>query len=64
VCAVGLGMRERHGTGARIFGALSDAGVNVEMISMGSSKINITFVVKDEDADRALKYLHAHLIER
>ncbi|MFT7624218.1 MAG: aspartate kinase [Myxococcota bacterium] len=63
ICAVGLGLRERPGTGALIFGALREAEINVEMISMGSSKINITLVVTNEDADRALIALHRDLIE-
>ena len=31
----------------------------VEMISQGSSKVNISLLVKDEDAERGIKALHA-----
>ena len=62
ICCVGLGMRERPGTAGRIFTAVHQAGINVEMISMGSSKINITFVVRDEDAERCMQELHAKLV--
>ena len=62
LCIVGLGMRDTPGTAAGIFQAIHDAGVNIEMISMGSSKINLTFVVKDDDADQTLHHLHDALI--
>lgn len=63
LCCVGLGMRERPGTAGRIFAAVGHTGANVEMISMGASAINITFVVKDDDADRVLSALHAELVQ-
>lgn len=63
LCAVGLGMRDRPGTAARLFTAMGNAGVNIEMISMGASRINVTFVVKDEDADKSLLHLHRELVE-
>ncbi len=62
ICCVGQGMRERPGTAGKIFSAVHQADVNVEMISMGSSKINITFVVRDEDANTVMRELHARLI--
>ena len=62
ICAVGQGMRDRMGTAARIFAAVREAGVNVEMISMGSSRINITFAVKDEHADAVVRTLHRAMI--
>ena len=64
LCCVGLGMRERPGTAGRIFAAVGRTGANVEMISMGASAINITFVVKDEDADRVLLALHTELVPK
>lgn len=61
ICAVGVGMRQRSGTAARIFAAAAEADINIEMISLGSSKINLTFVVKNEDANRTVAALHARL---
>ena len=63
LCVVGEGMRERVGTVATIFEAVKSTKTNIEMISMGSSKINVTFVVRDEDADSTLRGLHSALIE-
>ncbi|MEC8024337.1 MAG: ACT domain-containing protein, partial [Myxococcota bacterium] len=64
ICAVGEGMRERPGVVSTIFDAVRETGTNVEMISMGSSKINVTFVVRDTDAEQTLRGLHAKLIEQ
>ena len=46
ICVVGDGMKDVLGMPGRIFTALSNGNVHVEMISMGASEINITFIVK------------------
>ncbi len=58
ICVVGEGMRHTPGVSGRVFGTLGIAGVNVEMITQGGSEINITFLVDDKDADRAIKALY------
>ena len=58
ICVVGEGMRHTPGIAGITFKALSDNGINVEMISQGASQINITFVVDGKDAARAVKVLH------
>jgi aspartate kinase len=58
VAVVGAGMAGAPGTGGRIFTALGNAGINVMMISQGSSEANISFVVKQEDGPRAVRVLH------
>jgi aspartate kinase len=61
VCAVaviGSGMAGTKGTGGRIFTALGNGGVNVMMISQGSSEVNISFVVKQADGPKAVRILH------
>lgn len=45
------------------FDALADEGVNVQMISQGASKVNISFIVNDEEADRTVKILHKAYFE-
>ena len=55
VAVVGAGMAGAAGTGGRIFTALGLAGVNVMMISQGSSEANISFVVRQEDGPRAVR---------
>lgn len=58
IAVVGLGMRGRPGIAARTFSALSGARVNVVAIAQGSSELNITVAVAEEDATRALQALH------
>src|SRR5688572_8009362 len=58
IAVVGLGMRGRPGIAARTFSALSGARVNVVAIAQGSSELNITVAVSEEDATRALQALH------
>jgi aspartate kinase len=58
VAVVGAGMAGAPGTGGRIFTALGKTGVNVIMISQGSSEANISFVVKQQDGPRAVRVLH------
>jgi aspartokinase/homoserine dehydrogenase 1 len=59
IAVVGLGMRGRPGIAARTFSALSGARVNVVAIAQGSSELNITIAVSEEDATRALQALHS-----
>lgn len=40
------------------FDALSDEGINVQMISQGASKVNISVIVDDDEADRTVQVLH------
>jgi aspartate kinase len=56
VSLVGAGMRTHPGVSARFFGALADAGVNIEMIS--TSEIRISVVVQAGDVDRAVSAVH------
>ena len=60
VAVVGIGLRVTPGIAARIFGAISDT--NVEVISQGSSAINVTFVVREEEARSVVRRLHDEFI--
>ncbi len=48
VATVGHGMAKNVGTSARLFKALSEAGINVNMIDQGSSELNIIVGVENE----------------
>jgi len=42
----------------RAFGALADEDIKVTMISQGASKVNISLLISDEDAERGVTALH------
>ncbi len=62
IAVIGAGMRGTHGVAARVFTAVAKAGVNVIMISQGSSEVNISFVVEGKDAGKAARALHNEFI--
>ena len=40
------------------FAVLADEGINVQMISQGASKVNISMIVDDDEAEKTVKILH------
>jgi aspartate kinase len=56
---VGEGLATSPGTAGRVFHALAAAGVNIDLIS--TSSITITCVVRQADAERAVRSLHEAL---
>ncbi len=56
VSIVGAGIHNAPGYAARMFGALADAGVNIEMIS--TSEVRITAIVAEDDLETAVRALH------
>lgn len=54
---IGAGMRTNPGVSAKLFGALSEAGVNIDLIS--TSEIRISVVTKLDDLDRAVRSVHS-----
>jgi len=59
LAAVGDGMSGTPGIAARLFGSLVRAGVNVRAIAQGSSERNISVVIDQADATRALRAVHS-----
>ena len=57
VSIVGAGIQNAPGYAARMFRALADAGVNIEMIS--TSEIRITTMIAEDALETALRALHA-----
>jgi aspartate kinase len=56
ISLIGAGMRSHPGVSATFFGALADAGVNIEMIS--TSEIRISVVVDESDVAVAVESAH------
>jgi aspartate kinase len=59
VCVVGEGLRSTPGIAARVFGTVPQ--VNVRMISQGASRLNLTFVVREDQAADVVTRLHDEL---
>lgn len=57
VSVVGAGMESHPGTAAKMFEALYEINVNIQMIS--TSEIKISVIIAKEDADKAVEALHA-----
>merc|ERR1740138_1152763 len=54
-------MAFRPGTGATFTTAMANAGVNIRMISQGSSERQISICVEKDDCTKALRAAHAAL---
>jgi aspartate kinase len=57
ICMVGDDIRGQSGIAAQVFNAIRH--VNVRMISQGASEINMSFMIEEDDADEAVRSLHA-----
>lgn len=56
ICVVGEGLRASTGLASKIFSTIDD--VHVELVSHGASAVNLTFVVRENDAAGVIKKLH------
>ncbi len=56
ISVVGEGLRRTAGIAAKFFGSLED--INVQMISLGASEVNLSIVVSEEHLIEAVKKLH------
>jgi aspartate kinase len=57
ICLVGDDIRGQSGMAAQVFTAIRH--INVRMISQGASEINMSFMIDEDDADEAVRSLHA-----
>ncbi len=58
IALIGAGMRGTVGVASRVFGAIEKKGINVSMITQGSSELNLAFVVRNADTNSAVRALH------
>jgi len=61
VAVVGENMRHMPGVAARVFNPLGRNGINIKAISQGSSELNISFVIHQNDLKKALRVMHQSL---
>jgi aspartate kinase len=58
IALVGEGIKGVPGVAARAFGVLGTASINILMIAQGSSELNLSIVVRQKDATRAVQLIH------
>jgi len=63
IATVGRGMKRKPGMAAKLFGALAGAGVNIRMIDQGSSELNITVGVSDDEYAAAVRAIYAAFVD-
>ena len=56
IALVGAGMKSHPGVSAKFFGALAEAGINIEMIS--TSEIRVSAVTRADELDEAVRAVH------
>jgi len=61
ISVVGAGMKTETGVAAKMFRILSDADINIEMIS--TSEIRVSCLVRGADAENAVRALHKGFVE-
>ncbi len=64
IAVVGRGMVKARGTAARVFNAISNAGVNIRMIDQGSCELNIIVGVDEDDFVTALNAIYDEFVKR
>ena len=62
IAVVGRGMIKAKGTAARVFSAVSNAGVNIRMIDQGSSELNIILGIDERDFEVTVKAIYDEFV--
>jgi aspartate kinase len=62
VGVVGEGLKESCGVAGRLFSALGNKGINIELISQGASEINISFLIQSKNLNLAIQTIHEEFI--
>jgi aspartate kinase len=61
VAVVGEGAPQQIGLAGHVFTLLGGVNIPIEMISQGASRVNLSFVVREEHAEAAVRLLHRGL---
>jgi aspartate kinase len=64
ISIIGHGMQHKIGAAGAIFSTMGKNSINIVLISQGASELSISFVVKKEDADRAIRILHEEILNK
>lgn len=63
VAVVGRGMAGSKGTAGRLFTAVANSGINIEMIDQGSSELNIIIGVSEKDYIKTLNAIYNEFVK-
>ncbi|MGM9683464.1 MAG: aspartate kinase [Eubacteriales bacterium] len=63
IAVVGRGMIKAKGTAARVFDAISGAGINIRMIDQGSSELSIIVGIEEHDFEKALSAIYGEFVK-
>lgn len=61
IAVIGEGIRDTAGIAARFFGVLKD--VNISMVSVGASEVNLSIIIDENDLDNAVNMLHTEFFK-
>lgn len=61
VCVIAAGLLDDPGPCARVFNVLAEEDIPAQLLSMGASAINLSLLVPDAHAERAVRSLHRAL---
>lgn len=64
ISIIGHGMQRKIGAAGAVFSVMGRHKINIILISQGASELSISFVVKKDDADEAIKILHREIINK
>ncbi|MFW9801703.1 MAG: aspartate kinase [Candidatus Thorarchaeota archaeon] len=63
IAVVGEGLSTTKGLAAKVFSAVAQEDINVEMISSGASEVAYYFIVRHEHMEQAIKAVHSCFFE-
>lgn len=58
VAVVGEAMKDTPGIAGKVFGVLGEKGVSIRAIAQGASELNISFVIRRDDVQTAVRAVH------
>ena len=64
IAVVGRGMVKAKGTAAKVFDAVSGAGVNIKMIDQGSSELNIILGIEEADFEKTINAIYSGFVNK
>ena len=64
IAVVGEGIIRHVGFAAKLFGLVAEAGINVRMIDVGFSEMNVIIGVNEEDFEKTIRVIHQGLVAK